>query len=125
MKHCIVFLLSVLAYFPGISQDDDTIQYIHGLPETGEDTAQQVPQEDLAPADSMVQIGVDQVPRELLKTLTKEPQFSGWQNDVLLLDKNTGLYWLHMKRGNVRRSYGFNNNGKPVSMNEKTIHEDQ
>jgi hypothetical protein len=125
MKRWIVLLLWVLACFPVLGQDDDTLQYIYGLPETGEDTSQQIPQHDLAPADTMVQIGVEQVPRELLRTLSKEPQFAGWQNDVLQLNKNTGLYWLHMRRGNVMRSYGFNRHGKPVSMNEKTIQEDR
>ena len=124
MKRWIVLLFFLLTGLPVLAQDDDTIQYIHGLPETGEDTSQQVPQQDMAPADSMVEIGVEQLPRDLFKTLNKEPQFAGWQNDVLQLDKNTGLYWLHMRRGNVVRSYGFNQHGKPVSMTEKTIQED-
>jgi hypothetical protein len=113
----LMLLLSLTMY----GQDDDTVQYIHGLPETGEDTSQRIPQEDLAPAHSLVNISVQQIPKDLFKKLNDEPQFEGWQAGIIQLDKNTGLFWIHIKADSVTRSYGFNAEGKPVTVREKDI----
>ena len=107
----------------GICQDDDSIQYIHGLPETVEDTAQAVDQEDFLPADSLVEISPEQLPRELFRTLNEEPQFEGWENGNIQRDKNTKLFWLHLRSDSVSRSYGFAPNGKVVSVEEKSLKE--
>jgi hypothetical protein len=124
MKICMLSFLFVLSVSLTVfSQDDDTIQYIHGLPETGEDTAQQIITQDFAPADSVVEVSVEQIPQALFKTLSEGPQYAGWQNHIIQLDKNTELYWLHIRSGRNVRSYGFSPNGKPVSYRETTLKE--
>jgi hypothetical protein len=110
------FLLLALA---AGAQDDDTIRFIHGLPETGEDTSQQIPQEDLGAKDSIVQISHEQIPHALLRTLSREPQYKGWETDGLELDNNTKVYWIHITDKNTIRSYGFRDNGQLVSVREK------
>jgi hypothetical protein len=118
--HSYLFAVCILLCNVAFSQDDDTIQYIHGLPESVEDTSQQIPQ-DFPPRDQFVEISIEQIPQELYETLTEQPLYKGWQNQVMLLDKNTGLYWLRMKTKDVVRLYGFNANGKSVSFNEITL----
>jgi hypothetical protein len=121
MKVLVTALILVIIPIIVCAQDDDTIQYIHGLPVTGEDTLQQIPQEDLAPADSVAQISPEQLPRELLRTLNGDSIYRGWQKHSIQLDKNTGLYWVHIRESTRVRSYGFNANGKQVSIRERTI----
>jgi hypothetical protein len=124
MKYAIcTFILLISLTVHG--QNDDTVQYIHGLPETGEDTSQQIPQEDIAPAHSLVDISVEQLPNELFKKLNDEPQFKGWQAGIIQFDRNTRLYWVRIKEDSVIRSYGFNGQGKPVSVREKNILQEQ
>jgi hypothetical protein len=120
MKYAIcTFMLLISLMVHG--QDDDTVQYIHGLPETGEDTAQQLPPEDVAPARALKEIPAEQLPSELFKKLNEEPQFRGWQAGIIQFDRNTNLFWVHIKEDSVMRSYGFNGEGKPVSVREKNI----
>jgi hypothetical protein len=120
MKYVIcTFMLLISLMVHG--QDDDTVQYTHGLPETGEDTAQQLPPEDVAPAHSLKDIPAEQLPNELFKKLNEEPQFRGWQAGIIQFDRNTNLFWVHIKEDSVMRSYGFNGEGKPVSVREKNI----
>jgi hypothetical protein len=120
----ICITLVILATGAASAQDDDTISYVHGLPVTGEDSAQQVPQDDLHPPDSIVQISAKQIPKPLLRTLNETALYKGWQNQVVQFDKNTGLYWLHMRDKTIVRSYGFDNRGKPVSFQERTVKEE-
>jgi len=120
MKYAIcTFMLFISLTVRG--QDDDTVQYIHGLPETGEDTSQQIPQEDISPAPSLVDVSVEQLPKEMFKKLNDEPQFKGWQAGLIQYDKNTRLFWVHIKEDSVMRSYGFSGEGKPLSVREKDI----
>jgi hypothetical protein len=118
-----LFLLISLAAQTSVAQDDDSITFVHGLPITGEDSAQDVPAYDFAPTDSLVRITAEHIPGALRKTLSEEPLFKGWQRDTIILDKNTGLYWLHRKAGTGIRSYGFNSSGKQVSFRERTLKE--
>jgi hypothetical protein len=115
-----LFVACILLCNVAFCQDDDTIQYIHGLPESVEDTSQQIPQ-DFLPRDQYLNISIEQIPQELYGTLTEQPLYKGWQNQVILLDKNTGLYWLRMRTKDVVRFYGFNANGKIVSYKETTL----
>jgi hypothetical protein len=106
------------------SQDDDTIQYIHGLPETGEDTLQAPPRDDFQPTDSFVEIAVEQLPQALVKTLNDDAVYAGWENSIVQLDKNTGNYWIQIQKGDVIRYFCFNQQGKIVSMDERNVAED-
>jgi hypothetical protein len=115
----LLFFLAIAAY----GQDDDTVQYIHGLPQTGEDTVQQTPRDDIAPADSIVQLSPEQLPRDLIKALDENPLYKGWEKSTIQIDKNTGLYWLHIRDRQTVRSYGFDDEGHPVSIREKTDRE--
>jgi hypothetical protein len=121
MKAWITAIILFLGAASARGQDDDTIKYVHGLPVTGEDTLQQVPPDDVAPVDSIVQLSAEQIPRELFRELNENPLYKGWQNHTLQIDKNTGLYWLHIRDRETVRSYGFNRDGKPVSVREKSI----
>lgn len=112
--------ISVTAF----GQDDDTINYVHGLPETEDIRASDFPEHDFGPKDSVVTLSVDQLPRELTETLEEQPQYKGWRKETIVLDKNTGLYWLHIKDTTTVRSYGFNANGKPVAVRERTAKKD-
>ena len=105
-------------------QDDDTVQYIHGLPQTGEDTVTQSwPKDDVAPADSIVQLSADQLPRDLVKSLDGNPLYKGWKNQTLQIDKNTGMYWIHFREQRRVRSYAFDESGHVVSLKEVTLPE--
>ena len=123
MKPYIVLTLILVVVTAARAQDDDTLQFVHGLPLTGEDTVQATPQQDLAPTDSIVNLSAEQIPTPLYKELDDGPQYRGWRKGLLQLDRNTGLYWIHIDDGKVRRSYGFSKDGKPVSVNEKNISE--
>lgn len=121
MKFVITSLFFLLTAFAAYAQDDDTVQYIHGLPQTGEDTVQQeIPQDDVAPTDSIVQLSPEQLPRELAKALGENPLYKGWEKSTIQLDRNTGLYWLHIRDQRTTRSYGFDDEGHPVTIREKT-----
>lgn len=110
-----VFMYAPLAY-----GQDDSLRYIRGLPQHGDDTVQQVPEPDYQPRDNFVEIANEQLPPAVYKTLEEGPQYHGWQDAPLMLDKNTGLYWIHFTDDSTTRSYGFNKNGDPVSVRERT-----
>ena len=118
MKIVLIVTLYLVSHV-ALCQDDDTIQYHHGLPETVEDTAQEIPQSDFNPKDSRVEISVEQLPQDVVKTLDKGPQYKGWQDGIILFDKKTELYWLQLKNDNSVRSYGFDKKGNSVSVQEK------
>jgi hypothetical protein len=110
--------LTLIASAPSQAQDDDTIAFKHGLPETGEDTATVV---GLRPDGELVQISAEQVPQALYKHLNSEPQFKNWANHVLLLDKKTERYWLRMKRNDTLHTYVFAPDGTTVSVDVQNI----
>lgn len=117
-----VLFLTILSV---CGQDDDTVQYIHGLPQTGEDTVTQtITKDDVAPTDSIVQLSVEQLPRELVKALNDNSLYKGWEKHTLQIDKNTGLYWLHIRDRRRVRSYAFDGEGHVVSVNERTLSKD-
>jgi hypothetical protein len=100
------------------AQDDDTIAFKHGLPETGEDTAAAP---GLEPDASFIQISPEQVPQPLYNYLNSEPQFNKWTENVLLFDRKTNRYWLRMTNGKSLRTFIFTPDGKTVSIDERDI----
>jgi hypothetical protein len=97
-------------------QDDDTIRYVHGLPETGEDT---LGTSKTPPSHNLVPVSVQQVPPALHETLDSDRLFLNWRNEEILFDKNTGLYWIRFHRAGVIRSYGIARNGTVVRVEEE------
>jgi hypothetical protein len=118
-----LFLLAVLCFVSSqaaFSQDDDTIQFIHGLPETGEDTSQQLPQQDAPPADREVEVTLQQLPSALRETLAERPEYKGWQKATITLQKNTGYYIISIADSVRVRQFLLDKDGNQLSMNEKT-----
>jgi hypothetical protein len=99
-------------------QDDDTVQFIQGLPVMDEDTVQHVPQPDVAPYQNKQSIKPQQLPHGVRNALNKNDLFANWQKEEILFDKNTGLYWIHFNKDNKVSSYGFNSRGDIVSLKE-------
>ena len=119
MFRTLVLALIICCPISVFAQDDDTIQFHHGLPEEQEDTVSKIQQQDFKPTDNFVEISAEQVPQELYKTLNREKLFKGWEHQVLQLDKNTGTYWLQIKDNARVRSYGLTAEGKIISVREK------
>jgi hypothetical protein len=111
----------LMASLPVVAQDDDTIQFIHCLPETGEDTAQQTAHEGALPSGHVVAVTVQQVPQPLYNALDKEKMFKGWRSQEILFDKDSKLYWINFIDGNIRRSYAFDAKGHIVTLREVTL----
>ena len=101
--------------------DDDTIQYSHGLPITGEDTlSQEVDTLDREPKDVQIRLESGQIPTALRKTLRRGEQYKGWEQSAIFIQKNTGLYVVRITEGGTTRIYRFNGNGKAVSYDEES-----
>lgn len=101
--------------------DDDTIQYSHGLPITGEDTlSQAVDSIDREPKDIEIRLEPDQLPTALRRTLKRGEQYKGWERSAIFIQKNTGLYVVRITEGATTRIYRFNRNGKAVSYDEES-----
>lgn len=99
----------------------DTLVYIQGLPQTGEDTlAQQTRPADLSSLANYRQIRKAELPEAIQKTLRAEDKlYKGWKRGSLLLDENTGLYWIQISENNIIRSYAFSAAGEAVNIDEQ------
>jgi uncharacterized protein (DUF1330 family) len=113
---CSFLFTSVIAY----SQDDDTIQFVQGLPVTGEDTSQNEYQSGLNTAN-LTKLTPEQIPPKLLRTLKKDSLFANWKNGEVYLDEKTGLYWIEFSEGNVVRTFGLSARGHPVTIRESEV----
>ena len=101
--------------------DDDTVQYSHGLPVTGEDTlSQQTDTVDREPKDIQIKVKNDQIPAALRATLMKGEQYIGWERSAIFFERNTRLFVVRIKQGETTRIYRFNGEGNVVSYNEKS-----
>lgn len=118
MRLLFLFLF-IVSYTVSYSQrEDDTIQYIFGLPVTGdEDTS--APQPDVNPEDRLMRVLPEQLPGGLKEALESDELYTGWKNSRILFDVNTRLYWVHLPRGEVIRSYAFSRSGEVVSVRER------
>jgi hypothetical protein len=118
MKLLIVFCFCISFCSAALAQTD-SIEYVHGLPVTGDpDDTVTATTTDRAPKDILVEVPVDKLPRRLRKTLEKDPEYEGWEKFNVYRDVNTGLYILPIQRGSIIRTYGLNENGKPVTFSE-------
>jgi hypothetical protein len=117
-----LFLIAVLCFVSSqtaFSQDDDTIQFFHGLPETGEDTSQQLPQQDVPPINREVDVTLKQLPSPLRQTLAERPEYKGWEKATITLQKNTGYYMVNIADSVRVRQFLLDKDGNQLSMNEK------
>lgn len=107
-------LFSVLELF---SQSDST-RYINGLPVSEDDTVQNFLPHDAEPKNERVAVALAALPADLLRSLEKEGLYSGWKDTAVFYDRNTGLYLIHVKKGESLKIFGLNKNGKPVTYDE-------
>lgn len=120
MKTLLMLSLCFFATNWLFAQGDDSIQFIHGLPVTGEDTAQPVPQTDYAPEDNMVRVHPDSIPSPIAEAWDEFAPLKNWRNETIVFDRNTELYWIRIKQDSTLRSYGYTREGHPVSIKEKS-----
>ena len=119
IKFCLTVFLFALATLPAIAQTDST-EYEYGLPVTDDDTAINFPSTDFFPPENLKALIPPQLPRRVLRALTKEFQYRGWEQGKLFLDKNTGNYIIEVPRGDETHIFGLTPSGKPVSFNVYT-----
>lgn len=103
------------------AQDDDTIQFKQGLPETFEDSAgYDKVQKDFPPSD-FVKVTPEQIPSDLRSRLEKDELFSNWESQAIYFDQDSELYWLEFRKDETVRRYAFNKQGDPVSIREISV----
>src|SRR3989337_3846222 len=78
------------------SQEDST-QYINGLPVSEYDTVQQFLPGDLEPKNRLTEVPPNALPSAVLEALKKEDQYKGWQDSTVYFESNTGLYLVPVK----------------------------
>lgn len=119
MKTLIILIPLIAAGVTYAIAQNDSIQYIQGLPMTNEDTVQRVVG-DIPPKNVLIEIPKERIPEKLKRTLGKEELYRGWEKFPVYQDNNTKLYILSIIKGNTTRTYGFSENGKPVTYQEST-----
>src|SRR5688500_14868638 len=90
-----------------LAQDDSTV-YRFGLPITEDDTTTQFPPADMEPANKLVVVPMNDLPKKLLRTLNREEQYAGWRDTSVYFEKNTGLYHVPVKHEDGVRVFGLN-----------------
>lgn len=71
-----------------------------------------------------VEIPPDQLPQKIQKTLDGNDLYKGWKYSPLYFNAKANLYTLYVKKDSTITSYGFNDNGKVVTYDSYTIHEE-
>jgi hypothetical protein len=108
----------VLAISEVVFSQDDSTRYINGLPVTEDDTVRQFPQDDLEPKTVLMPMQNTDLPPRLLRVLETEAQYRGWQDSIIYLEKNTGLYQIPVKYPGGVKIFGLNKNGDPVTFRD-------
>lgn len=109
------FWLSFLVLLAQGSPSDST-QYIFGLPVTEE--VDSVPAGDHGPPDLIIKIPADKLPKKLLRTLTHDDLYRGWEKFPIYLQKNTKHYIVRVMEGNSMKVFGLNEDGNVVTFDE-------
>ena len=112
-------LLAISAAF----SQDDTTQFINGLPVTEDDTARAVPP-DLGPKNRVTAVPEQNIPAGLLKVLREDEQYQGWQDTTVYFEQNTGLYLVPVKYEKGVKIFGLTKNGNPVTYRESDAPDD-
>lgn len=71
---------------------------------------------DLNPQKDWERVYAEDLPPKLVKILQNEPQYQGWEEQPVYLDKNTGLYHVRLVDANEVRKYGFDKKGHVVTV---------
>jgi hypothetical protein len=100
-----------------IAQDDST-QYINGIPVTEQDSVDNPPPADLFPKENHQLVPRQKLPKKLLEALTEKSQFNGWEKTGVYLDTNTGLYIVTIPLDRGRKVFGLDKKGKTVTYDE-------
>lgn len=119
MKGILVSIIFLSVAFSSHAQSDafDSTEYIFGLPVTNDDTVRQ-PFPDRAPKDVLIAVSEKEIPNRLKRSLEKNDLYKGWDRRGVFRDRNTGLYIISIREGSSTRTYGLNENGKPVTFDE-------
>ena len=119
MKEILITAILFVASLPLKAQSDasDSTEYIFGLPVTNDDTIRQ-PFPDRPPKDVLVRIPENEIPKRLRKSLEIDDLYKGWERRGIFRDRNTGLYIISIRDKTSTRTYGFNENGKPITFDE-------
>ena len=119
MKNKLIILASItlLAGFSAFSQADST-RYINGLPVSDDDTVQQFPQNDLAPAKKITPVEVKNLPAKLREALEQGAQYEGWKDSTVYFDNNTQQYIVPVKYEGGVKIFGVDKDGNPVRYSE-------
>jgi hypothetical protein len=118
MKGILIMALLCNGEIPLCAQSDasDSTENIFGLPVTNDDTVRQV-FPDRPPRDVLVRVPENEIPKRLRKALDKDV-YKGWERRGVFRDRNTGLYIISIREKTSTRTYGFNENGSPVTFDE-------
>ncbi len=117
MRKCIpIWILVLLFKLPVFAQEDST-EYEYGLPVTEDDTARNFPSVDLYPPANLKRLIPPQLPRRVLRALTRESQYKGWETGELYYDRNTDRYLIQIPRDDDMYVYTLSPEGKPVAIN--------
>jgi hypothetical protein len=95
---------------------EDSTKYEYGLPVTEDDTATNFPSADFYPPRNLKKLIAPELPRRVLKTLTRELQYRGWEKGELLYDGNADTYLIEIPRGSDAYRYTLSPEGKPLSI---------
>ncbi len=98
-------------------QGNDSIEYIHGLPRTGDDTIQpQAP--DRTPYRQLTRISAHELPPKLLSRLQRNDVYNGWENATYYYDSRVQRYEIHFRSDSLTRVYGFDRQGRPTTYDQ-------
>jgi|GEM_PF-5513888 len=100
---------------------DDSTQYIDGIPVTESDTARDFPSNDFYPKDHHELIQRTKLPVQLRKVLDHNSLYHGWQQFPVYLDKNSNLYMIRIKQENILKVFGLDDHGNVVTYDEVEI----
>jgi hypothetical protein len=120
MKNQVILIIAALLFAASIDliAQDDSTQYINGIPITADDSVANAIPEDQFPKKNYQFVTPAKLPKKLLAALTEKNQFKGWEKKGVYLDRNTGLYIITIPIKNGRRIFGLDENGKAVTYDE-------
>jgi len=119
----VVLLLAILLFVHGplSAQGDSATHYIHGLPVSEDDTVQNFPANDYAPANEVIVVPAGKLPENLLNALNEKSEFKGWERLPVLKEVNTGIYRVRILNKTDTTFFGLNENGKVVSYGKNSV----
>lgn len=119
-------ILALLFLFVSLSQvlaqqDDDTVEFVQGLPETGEEADIPPVSPDELSGDNKVAITKAQIPPAVKEALKDTATFGSNDDQQVFFDRKIKLYRVEVDRKNTRRFFTLDEGGKIISVQEKNI----